>query len=306
MVGTIPAVKLEDMRLFAKVAEAQSFSGAARGLGVPKQTLSRRVAELEAALDVQLLRRTTRRLHLTDVGAAYAVRCADVVRLADEANRAVTATDLEPNGLLRITADPLFGETFLPGLVAEYAHRWSRVQIEVMLTRRRVDLVDEGFDVAFRIGQVDDKRLSATNLGPARVRYCASPSYVREHGAPKTAEDLVAHDCLVVHSEGEPARWPVRAKKGIVTVPVGGRLRFNTFAMTYAAALAGLGIALCPDFACAEDLRRKRLVAVLHRAGVDVGAVSIAHPTQRYLSARIRSFVELATERLGGAPWLDS
>jgi DNA-binding transcriptional LysR family regulator len=297
-------VKLDDMRLFAKVAEAQSFSAAARSLGVPKQTLSRRVGELEAALDVQLLRRTTRRLHLTDVGAAYAVRCADVVRLADEANRAVTATDVEPNGLLRITADPLFGETFLPALVAAYANRWESVQIEVMLTRRRVDLVDEGFDVAFRIGQVEDRRLSATSLGPARIRYCASPSYVRRRGAPKTGDDLSAHDCLVVNAEGEPPRWPVRGKKGIVTVPVGGRFRFNTFAMTYAAALSGLGIALCPDFACQDDLRRRRLVSVLHPNGLDVGAVSIAHPTQRYLSARVRSFVELATEHLRDAPWL--
>jgi DNA-binding transcriptional LysR family regulator len=292
------------MRLFAHVAEAKSFTVAARHLGVPKQTLSRRVGELEYALGVQLLQRTTRRMELTDVGAAYAGQCAEIVRLADDANRAVTDTRREPKGVLRITAEPLFGDAFLAPVVLEYAALWADVEIEVLLTRRRVDLVEEGFDVAFRVGRVDDKRLSSTKLGPARVRYCASPKYIRERGAPKSAADLRAHDCLVVQAEGEPGRWPIPSKKGITLAPVSGRLRFNSFAMTYSAALAGLGIGLFPDFACGEDLQRKKLVAVLAPMGVDVGAVWLTHPVQRYLAARVRTFVDLAIARLGdGAPW---
>lgn len=291
-------MRLEDMRLFASVAEAGSFTAAARKLGMPKQTVSRRIGELEQALDAQLLHRTTRRLHLTELGAAYAQRCAEIVRLADEANRAVTDAREAPAGRLRVTADPVFGEAFLSGLVVEYARRWPEVELEVLLTRRHVELVEEGFDVAFRVGRVEDPALTATRLGPARVRYCASPAYLSRHGRPRTPDDLARHACIAVVSDGAPVRWPFRGPKGPSLVPVAARLRFSSFAMAHAAALAGLGIAIFPEFACAEDLRRKRLAAVLDDHVVEVGAVWLVHPTHRYLTARVRSFLALAHTRL--------
>jgi DNA-binding transcriptional LysR family regulator len=298
---------LEDMRLFAKVAEARSFTAAARLLGVPKQTLSRRVAELEVELGVQLLLRSTRRLHLTDVGAAYAARCTELVRLAEEANHAVTDTRQVPSGVLRITADPTFGEAFVTGLVVEYARRWPEVQVEVVLTRRHVNLVEEGFDVAFRIGRVEDPALTVTRLGPARVRYCASPAYIERRGAPASPEALQQHECILVVSEGAPMRWPFRGPKGDMLVPVSGRLRFNSFAMAHAAALNGLGIAIFPEFACAADIQQGRLVPVLEEQAVEVGSVCLVHPTQRYLTARVRTFIELALEQLAQEPpWLVS
>lgn len=297
-------MRLEDMRLFAKVAEAGSFTAAGRALGMPKQTVSRRVRELEEALDVQLLHRTTRRLHLTDVGAAYAERCAEIVRLADEANRAVTDARAQPRGVLKVTADPVFGEAFVTGLVVEYARRWPEVHVEVTLTRRRVDLVEEGFDVGFRVGDVADPALTATSLGPARVRYCASPTYLDERGAPRTPEDLEDHECLLVAGDGAPMRWPFRGKNGPTLVPVSGRLRSNSFALAHKAALAGLGIAIFPEFTCAEDLRAGRLVSVLDDHVVDAGGVWLVHPRARYLAARVRAFVDLARERLSSTPWV--
>jgi DNA-binding transcriptional LysR family regulator len=300
---TARTIRIEDMALFARIAEVKSFTVAGRRLGIPKQTLSRRIARLESALGAQLLHRTTRRMELTDVGAAYASQCAEVVRIADEANKALTDTRPQPTGVLRVTADPLFGDVFLAPLIIDYARRWPEMQVEVLLTSRRVDLVEEGFDVAFRVGLVDDKRLTAIRLGPARVRYCASPKYVREHGSPTSARELGAHECLVVRAEGEPARWPVPGKKGVTLIPVTGRLRMSSVAMTYAAALGGLGIGLFPDFLCGKDLQRGRLVTVLDPNGVDVGAVWLVHPLQRYLAQRVRAFVELAAERLGGGPW---
>lgn len=299
---------LEDMRLFARVAEARSFTAAARLLGMPKQTVSRRIAELERSLGIQLLHRTTRRLHLTEVGAAYAERCAELVRLAEEANRVVTDAQQVPRGVLRVTADPVFGDAFLTDLVVEYANRWPEVQVEVMLTQRRVDLVEEGFDVAFRIGKVEEPALTATSLGPARVHYCASPAYVKRRGAPARPEELAKHECILVVSEGAPVRWPFRGPKGdLLLVPVTGRLRFNSFAMAHAAAREGLGIAIFPEFTCAEDLRRKRLVTVLDEWTAQVGAVWLAYPTQRYLAARVRKFVDLARMRLARArPWMAS
>jgi DNA-binding transcriptional LysR family regulator len=282
-------IRLEDMRLFAHVAEAKSFTAAGKALRVPKQTLSRRVAELEAALGVELMHRTTRRLELTEVGEAYARRCAEIVRLADDANRAVADAHDVPRGTLRVTADPVFGDAFVSGLVIDYAKRWPETKMEIVLTRRRVDLVQERFDVAFRVGRVEDASLTAIELGRARVRYCASPAYVERRGAPRTASELAKHDCLVV-SDGGPARWPTPRS----FVQVSAHMLFTSLTMAHAAARAGLGVALFPEFACADDLRRGRLVAVLGGASVEVGSVWLLHPARRFVPARVRAFVEMA------------
>ena len=295
---------LEDMRLFARVAEAGSFTRAARELGMPKQTLSRRIAELEDELDVQLLHRTTRRLRPTEVGAAYALRCAEVVRLAEDADRAVTDARAVPSGTLRLTADPVFGEAFLPSLIIEFARAWPQVHVEVLLTRRKVDLIEEGFDAAFRIGPTSQKGLTSTVLGAAQVLYCCSPSYLKRRAAPGRPEDLTGHECILVLHEGEPTRWPFIGPRGLVLQPVEGRLRFNSFALAHEAARAGLGIAIFPEFTCVSDLKTRRLVPVLDRFAPEVGGVSLVHPAARFLSARVKSFVELAHRRLADKPWV--
>jgi DNA-binding transcriptional LysR family regulator len=297
--------KIDDMRLFAKVAELKSFTTAARALGLPKQTLSRRIGQLEASLEIRLMHRTTRKLVLTDLGAAYAERCSEIVRNAEEANRIVTDAHDVPRGTLRVTADPVFGEAFLTGLIIAYARKWPEVQLEVALTRRRVDLIEEGFDVAFRVGQVDDPSLSGIPLGPARVRYCGSPKYFAQRGTPKTPDELANHDCLVVGSSAVPMRWPFRGPKGMKLVPISGRMSFTSFPMARAAALAGAGIAIFPEFACVDDVRRGKLVPVLDHALVDVGSIWLVHATRKFLSARVRAFVAMARDRfLRSPPWV--
>ncbi|HSP77397.1 MAG TPA: LysR family transcriptional regulator [Myxococcaceae bacterium] len=295
-------VRLEDMRLFAAVAEERSFTRAGQRLGLPKQTVSRRIAELEEALGASLLQRTTRAMRLTEVGAAYASRCAELVRLAEEANGLVLHSREEPRGTLRITADPHFGESFLSGLLLEYAQRHAEVQLEVLLTRRRVELVEEGFDVAFRIGRVEDSSLVALSLGPARIRYCASRAYLARHGTPSTPEELRQHECIALTSERGPDRWPFLGPQGVRTLAVSGRLRFNSFALARQAVLAGLGIAIFPEFDCAAELQAGRLVSVLDDYVPDVGSIFLVYPRERYLSARVRTFVDLAVERLGQQP----
>lgn len=295
-------IALDDMRLFAALAACGSYTAAARALAIPKQTLSRRIAGLERRLGVQLVHRTTRSLRLSQVGAAYAERCAALVTAASEANEAVRDADRVPRGLLRVSADPLFGEAFVGELVVEQATRWPELGISVSCTRRRVDLIEEGFDVAFRVGHVDDARLSATRLGPAHVRYCASPAYVRRHGRPRGADDLAAHACILVGNGDEPVRWPVHVGAGVEMVPVRGRLRFDSFAIAHRAAIGGLGVAIFPEFACAADVAAGRLVPVLEDRPLDVGAVWVVHARARYLTPRIRSFVELAVERWAAQP----
>ncbi|MBL8742939.1 MAG: LysR family transcriptional regulator [Myxococcales bacterium] len=299
MNGTI---SLEDMRLFGEVAAAESMTVAARRLGMPKQTVSRRVAELERVLGVQLLHRTTRRVRVSEVGAVYAARCAEIARIAGEANRAVRDARETPSGTLRITADPVFGDAFVGGLVIEYARRWPEVRVDVVLTRRRVDLVEEGFDVAFRVGVVDEASLGGFCLGPARVRYCASPAYLEKRGAPAGPEELARHDCIVVASEGAQNRWPFASRTGLRLVPVPERLRVTSFAMAHAAALAGLGIGIFPEFACAEDVRGGRLVPVLDAHRTEVGGVWVLYPGRRFLPTRVRAFVEMTRERFSRDP----
>jgi DNA-binding transcriptional LysR family regulator len=294
-------VSIDDMRLFARVAELGSFTRAAERLGMPKQTLSRRIAELERALGVVLMQRTTRRLHLSEAGASYARRCEELVRLAEDANRALADADDAPRGTLRVTADRTFGEAFVSDLVIAYQRRWPEVHLDVVLTSRRVDLIEEGFDIAFRIGHVDDPSLSGVQLGPARVRYCASPAYLRRHHAPAKPADLARHACIVVAESDAATRWPFRGRggRGVALAPVRGPLRTNSFAMAHAAVLAGAGIGIFPEFACSQDLRARRLVSVLDSFRVEVGSIWLLHAARPLVTSRVRAFVELARERFG-------
>src|SRR5262249_2564474 len=154
---------------------------------------------------------------------AYADRCAEIVRLAGDANRSVSDVNDVPHGTLRVTADPVFGDAFVTGLVNDYAKRWPEVRVDVVLTRRRIELVEERFDVAFRIGQSDDAALRGIALGAARIRYCASPAYIARRGVPAKMEELAKHDCIVVSDRG-PARWPVPGERAPKLVPVSARL----------------------------------------------------------------------------------
>lgn len=294
------SVRIDDMRVFAALAKAGSFTAAARQLDMPKQTVSRRFAELEAALGVQLATRTTRRLRLTDVGRAYAERCAEVQRLADEANHAATVASDHPHGTLRLTADPTFGEAFLPSLCADFLRAHPDVRLEVVLTPRPVDLVDEGFDLAFRVGNLPDSSLIARRLGPARMLYCAAPSYLHARGRPTHPDDLDTHDCIELSPRREGVRWPfARPEGGVLTKPVEGRIRVNALPMARQVALAGLGIANLPAFACEPDLAEGRLVSVLDDWTIEVGGVHVVYPPQRFLAARVRRFVDLSVERFG-------
>lgn len=297
-------IRLDDMKLFAALAEAQTFTAAARALGLPKQTLSRRIGELEEALGVQLVLRTTRRMQLTEAGRKYADRCIHVVRIADDANRAVVGEREEPHGVLRITADSLFGEAFLPRVLNDFAAKWPRTRLEVLLTSRQVDVVEERFDVAFRIGRVDETALASRALGPARVRFCASPSYLRRRGRPGRPSDLVDHDCIVVRADLGPSAWPFRGKQGgVQSVTVDGRYRCNSHQLAYQAVLDGLGIGVFAEFACATDVRRRRLASVLDDWRVDVGHVWLLQPRRQFPNVTVERFTELAIEHLGSAPW---
>ena len=295
--------RLDDMRVVAQLAESGSISAAAKALGMPKQTFSRRLAELEDELGVELARRTTRAITLTAVGRAYAARCAEVVRLADDANRAVSSQLDEVGGTLRVTADTSFGEAFLPELVATYLDLHPRVRVEVLLTSRKVDVLDEGFDVAFRIGPPPDVlHLAATRLGPARLWTVASPAYLAARGEPETPDDLREHDCLSAVPTLAHAQWPLMIDGALQLIGVRSRLRVNGLAMARRAALAGIGVAQLPEFAVAADVEDGALVEVLGAFAPEVGGIHVVYPCSRLLAPAVTEFVATAVALSRGAP----
>lgn len=285
------------MRLFAAVADAGGFTAASRRLGLPKQTLSRRIAELEETLGVRLLHRTTRTLRLTDLGVAYAARCTEVVRLADEANDALTHVSDDVRGALRVTADPLFGEAFLADLVREFVEAHPAVEVELMLTSRRVDLIEEGFDLAFRVGELRDSSLMATRLGPAAMRYCAAPGYLAARGVPTTPDELAGHDCIALMPDGAALRWLFVEDGAPRWRPVTGRVRVNHLPTARRLAESGLGVVNLPAFACVEELAAGRLVSVLDDYLAPFGAIHLVYPGPRLLAPRVRRFIDAAITR---------
>jgi DNA-binding transcriptional LysR family regulator len=285
------------MRLFSQLAESGTLTGTARVLGTSKQTVSRRLAELEQTLGVELARRTTRRVTLTDIGRAYAARCAEVVRLADEANRAVTSRLNEVRGMLRITADHTFGEAFVAELVTRYLRAHDGVRVEVLLTSRQVDLLGEGFDVAFRVGPAPDvTHLAATRLGPARLWTVACPDYLSGRPAPDHPDDLAAHDCVAAVPTMAQSAWPFDIDGSLRLVGVEARVRVNGLAMARRAALGGVGVAHLPEFAVSEDVAEGRLVRLLADHTPEVGGVNLVYPHSQLLAPKVTEFVALAVE----------
>jgi DNA-binding transcriptional LysR family regulator len=294
-------VRLDDMRLMGALVGAGSFTAVARRLGIPKQTVSRRIAQLEGALGVRLVDRTTRSLHLTALGRGYAERCADLVRMADEANQAVRGEASEVSGTLRVTADPLFGEQFLPALIDAFVRAYPAVRVDVVLTNRLVELVEEGFDLAFRVGMPPaDGSLVATRVADASLVFVASPGYVSARGAPRKPEHLATHDCIALAPEGGPARWAFQEGAEVRWVPMSPRIRVNHLGLARQAALQGLGITNLPYFACARELEHGELVQLLAGHTVAFGGIYLVHPSRRLTTARVRAFRELALAHLRG------
>ena len=285
-------VDLNEVVIFTRVVEAESFTVAARRLEMPKSTVSRKVSQLEDRLGVRLLHRTTRSLRLTDVGAAYYERCARIVAQLEEADFAATEAQASPRGTLRVTAPVEF--TFLGELVAELLHIHVDLRIEVVLTGRRVDLVEEGFDLAIRAGRLVDSTLIARKLGSVQPQVLAAPAYLAGHARPLEPDDLrTNHECILFGEAQRGGMWQLGHE-----VQVKGRLVTNAIGLAREAAVAGLGLALLPDFLCRAQLADGRLEAVLDDHLSPRMHVYALYPTSRHLSPKVRTFLDFAVEHL--------
>jgi len=296
--------RLQAMTVFAKVVEQGSFARAAERLSISTSACSRQVAELEAHLDTRLLNRTTRRLSLTESGQGFYERCVQLLADLEDAEQAATASAARPRGTLRITTSINFGVRHVSPAIGAFLAKYPEVKFDVSLSDRIVDLVEEGYDLAIRIGSAGGETVVARKLGEARMVACASPAYLKAHGAPQTPADLARHACLTY--EYMPVRnvWPFRGADGREhAVRVSGPLHSNNGDLLAAAAVAGVGIAYEPEFILGPDLKAGRLVPVLAPYTSPLGPIYAVYPSRRYLTAKVRAFVEFLAQRFAKASW---
>ncbi|MBW2526842.1 MAG: LysR family transcriptional regulator [Deltaproteobacteria bacterium] len=285
--------------MFVKVVDAGSFTGAARLLGLPRSTVSRRVARLEQRLGSRLLHRTTRRLGLTDLGTSYYERSAEGLERLEEAQALARAAQAEPRGQLRVTAPYDLGG-HLATAVAEFVKAHPLVSIEAHLTQRMVDLVAEGFDIALRAtSSLPDSSLIARPVAGGEGQLFASPDYVRAHGSPTEPEELIDHTCIVLGPSRGATTWRLQGPSGPVDVRLRGRLHTNEPTFARDAAASGAGIAYLPAFIAAAAARS----GALHRVLPDYRSVEsrlyVVYPTAQHLSAVVRTFRDHLLTHLG-------
>lgn len=270
--------------LFVAIVREGSFTKAARLLGITKQTASERLGKLEERLGVRLLERTTRRLRVTDAGGRYHERCSAIAAQIEEANREARRQQVEPSGLLRLSAPVLYGRRYLAPVVAGYLARYPGTRVEVILADRRVNLVEEGIDLAIRIGELDDSALAVRKLGDAHAYYVASPGFLGGRGVSSAAE-LRGVRCVGMRPveiwEAEGERWKVE--------PL---LVVNDLEVACEAAVAGVGVARLPAIVCREAVAEGRLRVLLGASSM-LRPIFAVFPDRKHLPARVRVFLEM-------------
>ncbi|PUA18522.1 LysR family transcriptional regulator [Glaciimonas sp. PCH181] len=300
--------RLQSMRVFSKVVEQGSFVGAAQALALSNAVVTRHVAELENHLGTRLLNRSTRRMSLTETGQAYLERVRSILAEIDEADAVASAVSKKPAGTLHIYSHIGFGQMQLARLLPQYSLQYPDVVLDVTMSDRTVDLVEEGFDVGiFTVFQKFDVSMVARQLGIADVLLCASPEYILKHGMPLLPEDLQQHACLNFSLENFRHHWTFQSPDGMSTVPITGKVISNNADLLRHCALAGMGIAMRSSYSLGDDLRTGKLIRVLPEHQISKISVQMVYPSRRLLSAKVRSFVDFMMAQFpypDRDPWL--
>ena len=292
---------LNDVAVFVQVVRCGSFAEAARRLGIPPNTLSRRVQQLEAHLGTRLMQRSTRKLSLTTAGQDFHDRCAEAVEGLVDAGQSLLSRNDAPSGLVRVAAPADFFDFFPMEWLAEFLAQHPQVRVDFVLSDASADLIADRIDVAIRGGVLEDSSLIARPVLVAGLDgLVASPAYIAARGSPASLQDLADHDCLVFAHPSGRATWRLVARDGTAAeVQVAGRLSGNTVQVLRKAALAGLGIALLPSTMTRRELRAGLLVPVLPQFRREGHGVHLVYASRRHLPSAVSAFIEFVAGRLG-------
>lgn len=292
--------RLTEIAAFVEVARRLSFVRAAEQLGLHVSGVSRAVAALETRLGVRLLQRTTRQVGLTEAGRVHLARCEAVLAELQEAESAASALGGALRGTLRVSAPSGLGLTHMTPMLADFLERHPELTLDLHLSNRNVDLVEEGFDVAIRVGALRDSRLAARRLGDSRRILVASPAYLERCGAPRRPADLAGHACLVLDIGALPERWTLQRRGARASVRAKTRLRSNHALALLDACRAGSGIALLPQFVVDADLIAGRLIHLLPAWAAAEQGIFAIYPGNRFIPAKVRAFVDFVDAGLRG------
>lgn len=297
--------KLEAMNAFAKVVALGSYAEAARAMGLTRSAISKAVIELEVHLGARLLDRTTRRVGPTEAGLAYYERCLDVLSRIEETELQISRLHHEPKGLLRINAPMSFGALYLGTAIADFMIAYPDLRIELTLTDRLIDPIEEGVDVTIRIGTLNDSSLIARKLSPARIVLAASPDYLDRHATPSVPADLMQHRCLVYGHTSTLAKWMLSIDGERHSVPINSIICANNGDVLRAAALVGHGIVNLPTFLIGPDLAAGRLRLVMNEFAPPPLGIYALYAPNRYLAVKTRVLIDFLAQRFSGIPEWD-
>lgn len=296
--------RVTGMQVFARVAALGSLSGAARALGMSQTMATKHIAAIEDRLGVKLLHRTTRRMTLTEAGRRYLDAAERILADLEEAEAAASADRLEARGTLRVNAPVSFGIREIAPLLPEFSRLYPSLTVDLGLADRVVDLIEEGWDVAVRIGRLAESTMIARKLAPCRTALCAAPAYLAERGTPRRVSELGNHNCLgytLSRTLGSD-HWAF-GTDGAVIVPIDGNLRANNGDALVAAAVAGHGLIYQPTFLVSDEIRAGRLVSLtLDHAAIEVPGVFALYPVDRRPPAKVRAFIDFFAKRFGSEP----
>ena len=300
--------RLKSMRVIAKVVEQGGFARAGAALNLSNAVVTRHVAELEAHLGTRLLNRTTRRLSLTESGQVYLDRLHGILQAVDDADAVASSTSSRPSGNLRLYAYQGFGQYQLARLLPGYAQAHPDVRLDVMLSERTVDLVEDGFDVGIYSGlQKFDASLIARKLCSTEIMLCAAPSYLARRGTPTRPQDLAEHDCLNFDHDQIRNHWTVEGPDGVLSVPIRSTLVSNNGPLLRQCTIAGMGVSICLSYSLGDDISSGRMVRLLPEHHLGQLSITMVYPSRRLLAAKVRSFVDFMTARFPqpeSDPWL--
>ncbi|MEX3959766.1 LysR substrate-binding domain-containing protein [Trinickia sp. EG282A] len=297
--------RLGDIAAFVAAVKAGSFTAGADTLGLTRSAVGKSIGRLEAQLGVRLLNRTTRQLSLTDDGRIVFDRCRQILDDLDDMEAAIATRRGKPSGTLKLTAPISFGQRHVLPIVDEYLKQWPDLRADIWFTDRFVDLIEEGFDIAIRVGEPqDDSQIMTRTIATQQFITCASPEYLKRRGIPEQPQDLDGHDTIVFISAGRPRGWHFETPTGPCFHEAPGRLNIDSSEAMRQSALAGFGVVNLPTYILGADVQEGSLVEVLKPYRPKPDPIRVTYPTKRHLSPRTRGFIDLLAEHWQhGVPW---